>query len=84
MSVATPHDDPDGPEQFLTGEQCAAKLNVSLFTFRRWVRRYGIPFSKHGPKSVRYLWSQVLDALARNGLNPLPPQQPPKGTEGQP
>ena len=84
MSTSAVQVNPAGPEQFLTGEQCAAKLNTSLFTFRRWVRRYGIPVHKNGPKSVRYLWSEVLAALAKNGLNQPPPQQPPQTTEGQP
>ena len=80
MNTIPLSDDDKNLEPFLTAEQCAALLNTSIFSLRRWTKKYGIPTYKHGPKSVRYLYSEVVKALENNGLNP--PRRMPQGILG--
>ncbi len=57
------------PEELLTYQECADRLKIPLSTLQKMVHRREMPFLKVGKFQVRFLWSQVMEALTKGGSN---------------
>ena len=54
------------PTVYLTEKQLAEQLNVPVATLRTWrARSEGPPYTKLGPRAIRYSWPAVMEYLAR-------------------
>jgi len=55
-------------EQLVTAEYCAYKLGMSYPSFLKKRKEWGVEVIRLGHRTVRYLWSQVLQAALDHGI----------------
>lgn len=49
--------------EYITAQECAKRLSVTVYTLRAWRRQGWVPFIRLGQR-VRFCWSDVVKAMA--------------------
>ena len=55
----------------MTYKDAAEFLGVSVKTLQRWVRRRRLPVIRYGPKTVRFLESDLVEFQQKNTIKAL-------------
>jgi excisionase family DNA binding protein len=75
--IPTPNSPGERNTQLLTSTQVALHLGVSTRQVTRMVQRGELPALRIGPRTLRFVLVEVVDALRREGGPALRPPAPP-------